>query len=321
VSFDARLTIVALATFALANGIVSLAVWRLWPRLEMSSSPVMRAAALLQLRLTPSVLAAAATMLALFAFVEYEPRGNGEHMGIFLVILSSAAASLMALSATRGLIGQIRTARLVRAWGRSAERVVLPQLPGVPAIDVPSFAIDTPFPIVAVVGLVRPRLFIARVVLASCTPEELQAILRHERGHITRRDNLRHLVFLSAPDCLAGTPFGARARQMWRDATEEAADDAAAPDAATRLHLAAALVRVARLVPAGCVQAELPMSALYRGEPLETRVRRLLDTAPPPRHTRWRVWHAVALVLLLGIGLASADAIQNLVEAAVKFLP
>jgi Zn-dependent protease with chaperone function len=316
VSFDARLIVVALATFALANGIVSLAVWRLWPRLEMSSSPVMRAAALLQLRLTPSVLAVAATMLALFAFVEYEPRGNGEHMGVLLVILSSAAASLMALSATRGLMGQVRTARLVRTWGQSAERVTLPDMPGVPC-----FAIDTAFPIVAIVGLVRPRLFISRVVLAACPLEELRAILRHERGHITRRDNLRHLVFLSAPDCLAGTPFGARVRQMWRDATEEAADDAAAPDTATRLHLAAALVRVARLVPAGCVQAELPMSALYRGEPLEARVRRLLDATPPPRHTRWRVWHAVALVLVLAIGMASADVIQNLVEAAVKFLP
>src|SRR5262249_54724391 len=159
----------------------------------LSASPVMRAAALLQLRLTPAVLAAGATLLALFAFFEYEPRDNGERTGVLLVLLSTGAASLLAVSVIRSIAGQVRTARLVRGWARTAERIVLPDAPAATRIqgrDVPCFAIDSAFPIVAVAGLTHPRLFISRVVLNACPPEELGAILQHERAHIARRDNL-----------------------------------------------------------------------------------------------------------------------------------
>jgi hypothetical protein len=313
-TFDTRLVIVALSTFAIVNAMVSLGVWRLWPRLALSASPAMRAAALLQLRMAPFACAGTATVFALFAFMEYEPRDNGEHMGVMLLALSSAAAGLVLLSAIRAAVGQVRTARLVRGWARTAEALTLPEM------HLPCFKIDAAFPVVAVVGLVRPRLFISQVVLDACPAEELRAILRHERGHVARHDNLRHLLFIAAPDCLAGTPLGGHVRQLWHDAAEEAADDAAAPDAATRLHLAAALVRVAKLVPPGHTHIELPISALYRGEPLETRVRRLLDP-PPGARALWRPWHVAICVLFLAVGIASAGVIQDLVEAAVKFLP
>jgi Zn-dependent protease with chaperone function len=114
------------------------------------------------------------------------------------------------------------TRRLVRQWLVTAEAVSLP------GISAPAFAVTSEFPIVAVIGWRRPRLIIARAVLASCSPDELRAVLAHEQGHIDRRDNMRRLLLSIAPDVLAWLPSSERLFIDWRDAAEEAADDDAA---------------------------------------------------------------------------------------------
>jgi hypothetical protein len=125
------------------------------------------------------------------------------------------------------------------------------------------------------------------------------------------------------PDPLSMTRAGGRLTELWHDAAEQAADDAAgtvAPEG--RCDLAAALLNVARLVPAGQPVVYLPASALYRGEDLERRIRRLVggDTPPPlPSASRLqRVAMGVSLVAVAGLAL---HGMHEVIEAAVTYLP
>ena len=72
-------------------------------------------------------------------------------------------------------------------------------------------------------------------------------------------------------------------------AAELAADEAAAGGLDRGVHLAAALVKVARL--ATTIPSDpLPASALYRGEPITERVHRLLAPPPVSEVRRWPTW-------------------------------
>jgi hypothetical protein len=141
---------------------------------------------------------------------------------------------------------------------------------------------------------------------------------------MARYDNLRRLAFQSAPDVLGLTGFDRELRTSWHSATENSADDAA-DDVVKggRVILAQALIRVARLTPPGPPKP-LPMSALsalYRGENLDRRVRRLLAprtiaAAPAPW---WRVWSiSLGAAIVMGITL---ETIHQFVEVAVAYLP
>jgi hypothetical protein len=62
---------------------------------------------------------------------------------------------------------------------------VRPEPIALEGISIPAVAVDADFPIVAVAGVVRPRLIIARSVLASCSHEELRAVLATSRATST----------------------------------------------------------------------------------------------------------------------------------------
>ena len=90
---------------------------------------------------------------------------------------------------------------------------------------------------------------------------------------------------------------------------------------AHRLLLAHALIRVARLAKSSASPAvhDLPASALYRGENLDARIRRLLAPPVPAATIRKSTRYVAAFAAigsLLGLGV-----IQDLLEAAVTFLP
>jgi beta-lactamase regulating signal transducer with metallopeptidase domain len=211
----------------------------------------------------------------------------------------------------------LHTRRAVRGWMAAAAPISLPRSP------LPAFVVDTEFPLVAVVGIVKPRLILARSVIERCSPEELDAILAHERAHLLRHDNARRALLQSLPDPLAWLPVSRRIDRAWHDATEEAADDAAAGTSESmRVHLASALVRVARMAPAGPRLLDLPASALFRGEPLERRIRRLLDRrrSPSPDRRRAPWWLAACAVVGLA-AVADLNLVHHLTELAITFLP
>jgi hypothetical protein len=247
------------------------------------------------------------------AFLLFEPPHDGERAGVVLLALAAVGAVHLVQIAVRALrmIGLSRA--LTERWLATA--TPLTHEPW----GIATFAIDAGFPVVAVGGLLRPRLFVDRQVLAACSPDELEAIAAHERAHVLRRDNLRRLL-IGACD----GPMGAAA-SAWREAAERAADADAASSPRRAVDLASALLKLARVAPTRTLECTV-LSTIHDGGLLETRVRHLVSltcTAPaqaqPPR--------AALLVLLpaaVAIGLnfpALLRSAHALTEAAVRHLP
>jgi Zn-dependent protease with chaperone function len=207
----------------------------------------------------------------------------------------------------------------VRGWKRHASPIHFE------GIALPAFAVDESFPLVAIAGWLRPRLYVSRVVLESCTPAELAAIVAHEAGHVHSGDPWRLLFVRACPDVLGLLPAGAALASRWAEAAEEAADDHAAISQARSLDLASALIRVARLAGSR-TRGDLPLTALYRGGGVATRVARILDRpgdAPIPQEHPRTAGRAVVAVVVLGTCLASLVAMEQvhrLLEAVVARL-
>ncbi len=314
-AFALRVLIVALSSFALGSLLGSACVPWLWRQVE-GGLPGTRAGTLLKIRALPFAFGTASLVLAVMSFLLFEPRRSDERMGIVLFSLAVVGLTFLMAAVWRLARLLILTARLERGWMRDAEPVRLEGL------DVPAFAVSSSFPIVALIGLVRPRMIVARSVLASCSRAELRAIVAHERGHLLRRDNVARAVLALSPDLLAWLPIATTLADAWHDAAEEAADDHASELGADgRLTLAEALIHVARLVPSGAAAVVVPASALYRGENLDRRIRRLLGpqaTATPPAS----LWTRTALTTtIVAVSALALHGIHELLEAAVTFLP
>jgi Zn-dependent protease with chaperone function len=227
--------------------------------------------ALLALRLAST---AAGLVLALGVFlpawVMFEPRGTTEPARAALVVLAAATVLVAALGLARGAWAFLRTRRALTAWAGSATPMTIP---GAPA---PVHVIENDFPLVALAGLFRPRLLVARQVLAACDPAELSSVLAHEAAHLDARDNLRGLLIQSSPDLLGLLPTAGRLEAAWREAAELEADTRAGRAECGRVALAAAIVKVARLAADGPPLA-MAIPGLHDGGPIERRVRRLLS--------------------------------------------
>jgi len=314
-SFFLRCVVLALASFGLAALAAAVAValtWR-WP----AGTAAQRADQLWRMRLLPLAVAAATSVFAVTALVRFESRQTDEIIGWTLLGSATLGAAFLAAFVARLLQMHLETRRLLKTWLANARRIALPELAG---LGVPVYRIETHFPIVAVVGMVRPTLVIDASVLDACNPAELTAILAHERGHLRRRDNMRRALFSATPDLLARARTGPHLCDAWREATEEAADDAAAEQGEdVRVHLAQALVRVARLARMAA-PTPWPASTLYRGDAVERRVRRLLNPAGAvaSNDRSWVVAAMVAAALVLALALQQQ--IHGMMEVAVNGL-
>ena len=317
-NFELRTLIVALAAFA-GTGLI---VGALVPWLARRTAPVAaesRARRLTRLRLWPAASGAVMGLAATAAFLMFESRRPRESVSGLVIGLAAVGAALIVASAWRWVRLVMATREAARGWCASAEPVSLP------GIAVPARTVDAAFPIVAVIGLFKPTLIIARSVLTSCTTDELRAILAHEQSHLNRRDNLRRLAMTATPDLLAWLPTSSRLFSAWCEATEEAADDDAASDQRDgRLHLASALVKVARLAANATTPATVPAAALYSGGSLEGRVRRLLDRSALPRARQFgtlKLLAALSFAVAVVVFAAQLPGVHDWIEAALHTLP
>jgi Zn-dependent protease with chaperone function len=266
-------------------------------------------------RLAPAAAAAACSLTAAASFARFEPRAGVERTGVVLMALAAAAVVILGSAIARLATGFWITRRSLRAWTACAAPGDLPDVP------MPSLLVDSPFPIVAVVGILRPRLIVARSVVNACSADEWRAIAAHEAWHLRRRDNARRALIAAAPDALAWLPCSRRAARRWSDAAEAAADRAAVhafPEG--RVSLASALVRVARLLPAD-QPASIPATALYRGESLDVRLRRILEDPAVPNTGRTPARPLIVAAVLIAGSMTALRPIHELLEWAVGFLP
>jgi hypothetical protein len=305
----------ALSSFGLAAIVLSIAVCLvsgIAARRSARYEPRLRAGLLFRLRVLPGAGAAIAGFaIALPIFVAFEPFDTDEPLPRTMIVFACVGVALLARAAWRGYAAWSATTRIAAEWRRSGR--LLTDLEA----SIPTYAVGLPYPLVAVVGIARPALFVAESVLAQCSGAEVRAMIAHETAHIRALDNARRFLLRVCPDLVAERSTLTRA---WKDAAEEAADAAAARTPGRALDLAQALIRVAKLSPS-CPPALA--SAFYAGGSVDARVRRLVDppaAAAVPFLLRGRVF-AVAGVVLAGAFVLAAPVIHQLMEAAVRLIP
>ncbi|HMY76678.1 MAG TPA: hypothetical protein PLQ88_32965, partial [Blastocatellia bacterium] len=150
--------------------------------------------------------------------------------------------------------------------------------------------------------------------------------------HLAARDNLKRALLRACRDALTIVPCGRLLDREWAAASEAAADEyAARKGGETALDLAAALVKIARLAPAGTRPA-MPAGALLIGEDVggvAHRVKLLARMATAPQGqlsltvpaSLWISFGAlVTATLLIATNAQSLTLIHRLIEAAVSTL-
>jgi beta-lactamase regulating signal transducer with metallopeptidase domain len=297
---------VSLAGYAVISTVVAFivaAIWRSGRLSGVSVNPARTATRLVAMRIAPALLGVTLSVgVVLPVFLAFEPVRESEPVGPILIAL--AAVGLLVIGAAISMAARVAvmTRRIQRQWLRSATALDIN-----PPAGVPAFVIDTPAPIVALVGVVSPRLVAARAVIDACSERELAAIVAHERGHLHARDNFKRWLLTCAPDLLRWTPAHGEILSAWRDAAEDAADDAATSGIdEARVDLAALLVKIARLAPRFSTPAAVSPFADEDG--LDRRVRRLLEPSQAPRTRSWRVlFPAVVCVTALAVTAAVVD--------------
>jgi Zn-dependent protease with chaperone function len=314
------LVLIPAATFAFASltaAAIAASVWPLIDRRTRRSGASVRARALAALRLAPVVLGALSALVLAGAFLRFEPAHTMEMPGLLLcaggtILLASCLSASVRIA--RAARASVTCSRLLRLGGHAILRRDGTRI----------WVLDSPYPVAAVIGIFRTRLLLSTRLTRECTETELDAIVKHERAHVRRRDNVVRAAMLYLPDPLLAFAAARQMETAWAAAAEEAADDAAAGDAyEPRTVLASALVRVAKMATAPMPDWVSGL-AFYEGQNLENRVRRLLEVGAAST-SRGRGTTATIACVLVGCALLmTAPVGQQLhawMEAALRVLP
>src|SRR5579864_8760969 len=212
-----------------------------WLRRNQAGGLQLSSAALFALRMAPFILGSVTTIaFVLPSFLLLEPKRTTESPEAHLLVLAGLALAILGTIMVRWLRLTRETRSRLRLWVQSGRRVRLPRS------ALPVYAIAAPGSLVAVIGVLRPRVFIGREALASLTIEELEAAVAHELAHVRACDNLRQLL-LRITRLPGGFANFGWAETAWSEAAEFGADRGALLEGASPLDLASALVKVSRL--------------------------------------------------------------------------
>src|SRR5437660_11130195 len=187
-----RLLCLSLASFVLVNGASGLAVAfasRAAIRMAERMRPRSAVLFLFALRAFPFALGTAAVfILCVPSYLWLEPQASSERIGWVCLMLA-----LLGVAGWAGSIGRVARAvgasvRISRAWTRASGKILLAHELGEAKI------VENDAPLLALVGIFRPKLVISSGVLRSLSSEELHLALQHENAHRTSRDNLKRLL-------------------------------------------------------------------------------------------------------------------------------
>ena len=265
------------------------------------------------------------------SYLIYEPHATEEVVSWKLGLLATLSAIGVGLAISRGLRSWLATRSLLRNWLSSSTPIELD------GIAIPTYVFQHSFPIIAVVGAFRPRLFIADHVFGSLSEEELAAAIAHEYGHLAAHDNFKRAVMRVSRAALLLIPCGRLLDRAWSEASDSAADEYAAQQSSfVALNLASALVRIARMIPKGH-KPVIPaaVSAFLGGDDspgVKVRVKRLVElAATDPRLlvsnaslVRFVPWFVLTLIVVVGVTIESRPqvlaAVHHFVEHVVVVL-
>jgi beta-lactamase regulating signal transducer with metallopeptidase domain len=281
---------------------------RVAERLKPSSA----ARLLFVVRMLPLTL----TLFAVLAFcipsyLWLEPEAAGEKIGLVCFLTAVLGAAIWAVAIVRVVHAVRGTARYLHRCERHGKQISMP------GETAPALLLKDKSPVLAVAGVVHPRLVISRRVMRGLTAEQIDAALRHERAHRAAGDNLKRFLMLLAPDVLPFLRGFVTLEHRWAKAIEWAADDqASAGDPRRALSLADALVRVARMGNKPQL-SYLSSSLMADDHDLSDRVDRLLRPQPLPEKPAKEL---IALVSGAAGLMASALAIVLLCPASLSMV-
>ena len=324
------LVLALLLTINATATVVAAGVGRLFRPLLRKCSARTSAEILFVMRIGPPVIAIISIGAFMIpSYLIYEPHATDEVVSWKLGLLATLSAIGVGLAISRGVRSWLATRSLVKNWLSSSTSVRLD------GISIPTFVFQHSFPMVAVVGAFRPRLFIADHVFESLSGEELAATIAHEYGHLAAHDNFKRAVMRVSRAALLLIPCGRSLDRAWSEASESAADEYAAQQSSiVALNLASALVRIARMIPAGhrpMIPAAVSalVSTFLGGDDtpgVKFRVRRLVELASTdPRQlvsnasiVRFVPWLVLALTVVAGVTIESRPQVLASVHSFVE---
>ena len=272
---DALATSVALAFFIASyatSALAALTTWWMLRRVVGEWRPATRARFCFALRVAPIVLALSGVgILIIPAWLAYEPIRTSEGIGWPLVATAILTTGCVATAVINLIRSMLATQRTLTAWRHNATAV------RIEGIDTQVFRIDHWFPLLATVGILRSRIFIAAQVLDALEAREVRAAIQHELAHQHRRDNLKTAVMRFCRDLV---PIASGLRSIdhaFAAAAEQAADEASVTQqSSSAIDLASALVKIGRLVPYGATINMAATAFIVDGDGgLAARIRRL----------------------------------------------
>jgi hypothetical protein len=278
-NYALRLWCLCLASFFLVNAAVGLTtalLSRAAVRMAETMRPRSAARFLFAARMLACALGAGAVLgLCVPSYLWLEPQASSERVGWACLTLALVGAAAWFGSLARAAWALAASVRLNRRWLRAGSETFLPGASG-RVVMVKKGA-----PLVALVGVFRPRLVVSEAVIGSLSAEQLDLAWQHENAHGLSRDNLKRLFLLLAPAPIPFLGGGASLERCWAKFSEWAADDEAVRgDSQRALALAAALLRVARMGTAP--RLSFLHTSLSAGDhDLSARVERLLTLRPP----------------------------------------
>ena len=329
-SYGIRLLCLCLTCFFLVDLALSALVRLLMPA-ALRWAAKMRAGHaarfLFWLRIAPSAGAVVAVLgLCVPSYVWLESNAGTERLTLLCLAATSLGAALCVIAVMRAAVVLWRSAHYMRS--AKSRKVQIDASASELVEDV--LVMESALPVLALAGVLRPKLLISRTVFEGLSPEQLEVALRHERAHCESGDNLKRLLLLLSPIALPSSKaFGVLERHFARY-TEWAADDAASGgDPQRSVVLADALLRVSRLkaksrLPSGSMQPSLLVSSLVADDcALSARIERLLnlptetETVEDRIHSGYAVAIAIPALAALLWNLPSA---LSFVHAALERL-
>jgi len=272
--YSLRLLCLCLASFFLVNaaaGLTAAFVSRAAVRMAEAMRSRSAARFLFAARVLPCALAVGAVLaLCVPSYLWLEPQASSERIGWACLTFALLGAAGWFGSFVRAAHALAASARFGRAWRQAGYETVLA------GESSKAVIVEKDAPLLALVGVFRPRLVVSQAVLRSLSAQELLLALHHENAHRISRDNLKRLFLLLAPPPIPFFRGLASLERCWEKFSEWAADDEAVRgDSHRALSLAAALLRVARMGAAP--QLSFLHTSLCAGDQdLSARVERLL---------------------------------------------
>ncbi len=293
---------------------------RLLLKMAGPATPRTRANLLFTWRMLPLGLACVITFsLALPAFLEFEPSSTREGMGFRLETLAALGALVLLAMAMRAVTILRATRKAQRGWRGRSDRIKIETL------RTPVYRVENGAALLAVTGIFRPSIFVAREITEALSPDELRAALAHEMAHVLSFDNLKQLLLkvTRGPRWLE-TLYNADAE--WTSASELAADYRALAEGASALELSSALIKVGRLKRSPVAESPVAshLAPTCCSGALESRIARLSEilegAETAPASTRNGSHLLLAIVISLAAYLACIHAVLPSVHDALEFL-